>query len=304
MGSGGIGGYFGAQLAQAGNDVTFVARGAQLAALRDSGLNVHSELAPVQLARVNVTDDPARAGLFEVVMFCVKLWDVESAIEQIAPAVAPGGLAIPFQNGIETHPALIARLGAARVAGGVAYIAVAATAPGVVTHTGKFAKLRVGMFAGATPAPLSEFVAAGKAAGIDIDTVADIERALWEKLVFLAAFSGVTAATRQPIGALRADADLRALLRSSMLETVAVARALGTMIEADYVERQMHFIDTMPAAAQSSLLTDLAAGRRLEVQWLSGAVARLAHATSVAAPVNATLYAILKPFVDGNPRRH
>ena len=89
-----------------------------------------------------------------------------------------------------------------------------------------------------------------------------------------------------------------------MLETVAVARALGTMIEADYVERQMHFIDTMPAAAQSSLLTDLAAGRRLEVQWLSGAVARLAHATSVAAPVNATLYAILKPFVDGNPRRH
>jgi len=304
MGTGGVGGYFGAQLAQAGNDVTFVARGAQLAALRERGLHVQSDLAPVQLARVNVTDNPADVGVFDIVMFCVKLWDVASAIEQIAPAVARGGLAIPFQNGIETHKTLIARLGAAHVAGGVAYITVAATAPGVITHTGKFAKLRVGVLAGATSASLSEFVASGKAAGIDIDTVADIERALWEKLVFLAAFSGVTAAARQSIGALRADADLRALLRSSMLETVAVARALGTMIDADYVERQMQFVDMMPAAAQSSLLTDLAAGRRLEVQWLSGAVARMAHAAGVAAPVNATLYAILKPFADGNPRRH
>ncbi len=296
MGTGGIGGYFGGQLARAGNDVTFVARGAQLAALRERGLNVQSELAPVQLTRINVTDDPAGAGVFDVVMFCVKLWDVAPAIEQIAPAVAPSGLAIPFQNGIETHKALIARLGASRVAGGVAYIAVAATAPGVITHTGKFAKLRVGIFAGATPPLLlARLVAAGKAAGIDIDTVADIERALWEKFVFLAAFSGVTAAARRPIGALRADADLCALLRASMLETVAVARALGTMIDADYVERQMQFIDTMPAAAQSSLLTDLAAGRRLEVPWLSGAVARMANAAGVDG--------ILKPFVAGDSPR-
>jgi 2-dehydropantoate 2-reductase len=299
MGAGGVGGYFGAQLARAGHEVAFIARGPHLAALRQDGLTVDSAVAPVRALRVFATDRPADIAPVDVVMFCVKLWDVEVVAKQLPSLLADGGVVIPFQNGVESHELLARALGTERVAGGVAHIGAVIKAPGVIAHTGTMAKLRVGAFDPRQLPRLRDFVAAGKAAGIDIDSVDDIRRSLWDKFVFLVAMSGATALARQPIGVVRADADLRAVLDSSMRETVAVAAAQGVVFEAGFVDRQMAFIDALPAEMRSSMLNDLLAGNRLEAPWLAGAVVRLAKAAGVPAPVNSTIYAALKPYLGG-----
>lgn len=298
MGSGGIGGFFGAHYAKAGHEVTFVARGAHLAALRERGLAVESPSFPVRLERVTATDDPASAGTVDVVMFCVKLWDVEAAARQIAPALGVHTLVIPFQNGVTAHRTLQQILGPQRVAGGVAFIPSTIKAPGVIAHGGGFCRLRVGTFDGRPDPRLDAFVAAGRDAGIDIE-LAPIDRTLWEKFIFLSAFSGVSAAARKPIGILRTDPDLRATLEAAMRETFTLAQAHGAGIDADYVARQMQFVDGMPPATPSSLLNDLLAGNRLEAPWLSGGVVALAREKGIATPVHATLYAVLKPYVNG-----
>ena len=299
MGAGGVGGYFGAQFVRAGHDVVFIARGAHLAALRERGLTVESAVGPVQSMKVAAAAGAAELAPVDVVMFCVKLWDVESAAKQLPPLLAAGGIAIPFQNGVESHEVLTRALGPQRVAGGVAQIAAVIRAPGVIAHTGTMARLRVGAFAGGPRAAVQAFVDAGRSAGINIESVDDINRALWEKFVFLAAMSGVTALARQPIGVVRADADLRATIAASMRETVAVAATQGVAFDDAFVDRQMDFVDGLPAEMRSSMLNDLLAGNRLEAPWLAGAVARMAAAARIAAPVNATIYAALKPYIDG-----
>ena len=299
IGAGGVGGYFGAQLARAGHEVGFVARGRHLAALRADGLTVESAVGPVRSMRVVATDDPVELGPADVVMFCVKLWDVEVAAKLLPNLLADGGVVIPFQNGVESHEMLARGLGSERVAGGVAHIGAVVRAPGVIAHTGTMAKLRVGAFDARQQPRLREFVATGKAAGIDIEYVDDIRRSLWEKFVFLVAMSGATCLARQPIGAVRADADLRAVLAASMRETVAVAAAQGVVFDEKFVERQMAFVDGLPAEMRSSMLNDLLAGNRLEAPWLAGAVARMAASAGVPAPVNSTIYAALKPYLGG-----
>jgi 2-dehydropantoate 2-reductase len=299
MGAGGVGGYFGAQLARAGCDVTFIARGGHLAALRERGLTVESAVGPVQSMKVVATDNPAEVAPSDVVMFCVKLWDVESAAQQLPAMLAAGGIAIPFQNGVESHEVLLRVLGPQRVAGGVAQIGAVIKTPGVIGHTGTMARLRVGEFAGGPRAAVEAFVATAKSAGIDIDHTPDINRALWEKFVFLAAMSGVTSLARQPIGVIRADADLRAALADAMRETVAVAAQHGVVFDDGFVGRQLRFVDGLPAEMRSSMLNDLVAGNRLEAPWLAGAVVRMAAAAGIPAPVNSTIYAALKPYLNG-----
>ena len=306
LGSGGVGGYFGAQLANAGQDVFFVARGAHLAAMRANGLRVDSPLAPLHLHPVRCGSDPTALGAPDVVLFCPKLWDVKSAAEQLAPSLAPHSLVIPFQNGVESHGWLAGILGPQHVAIGVAQIASTIAAPGVISHTGGFARLRVGLppaqgDAADASARLDAFVAAGAAAGIDIERVGDPLRALWEKYVFLTAMSGLTSLVRLPIGPIRADPDLRATLEDSMRETAALAATRGVSFEADFIDRQMAFIDGLHADMRSSMLHDLLAGRRLEAPWLCGGVARMAAEQGLPCPVNRTLYAALKPVLDGAP---
>jgi 2-dehydropantoate 2-reductase len=299
MGSGGIGGFFGGHYARAGHDVTFVARGAHLAALRERGLTVESPSLPLRLERVTATDDPASAGVPDIVMFCVKLWDVEAAAQQLAPQLGKDTLVIPFQNGVVSHRILQRVLGAQRVAGGVAHIPSTIKEPGVIAHGGGFARLRVGMLDRQRDPRLDAFARAGKDAGIDVEVVENVDRTLWEKFVFLSAFSGVTAASRQPIGPIRSDPDLRAALEAAMRETFALAQAHGADIDAGYVDRQMQFVDTMPPATPSSQLNDLLAGNKLEAPWLSGGVAAMSREKGLAAPVHATLYAALKPYING-----
>ena len=299
MAAGGVGGYFGARLAQAGHDVAFIARGRHLAAIRERGLVVKSAAGDIRVANAVASDDPKSLGGFDVVLFAVKLWDTETAAAAMRPLLVGGGVVIPFQNGVESIERIGAVVGAPQVMGGVAYIAATIAEPGVIAHTGQMARLRFGPVLREQEAAAQSFREACTGAGIDAELVADIHRAVWEKFVFLAAMSGVTSATRQPIGAIRSDADLRACLDEAMREAWAVGRSRAIALADDFIAQQMTFADGLPAEMKSSMLNDLVAGNRLEAPWLSGAVARMAKEAATAAPVNATLYAAVKPFCDG-----
>lgn len=299
IGAGGVGGYFGARLAQAGHDVTFVARGRHLAAMRERGLAIESARGNAVVPAASATADPASLAPCDIVMFCVKLWDVETAAAAIVPLVSKGGVVIPFQNGVESGAILERMLGPQRVLGGVAYIAATIREPGVIAHTGMMAKLVVGAFDGGNAVAAAAFRDACVEAGIDADLAPDIRRALWEKFCFLSAVSGTTTLARQPLGVVRDDPDLRHAFEAAMREVWHLGRARGVALADDLVERQMAFLDTLPKEMRSSMLNDLVAGNRLEAPWLSGAVARMAAESGTAAPVNATMFAAMKPYIDG-----
>jgi 2-dehydropantoate 2-reductase len=299
MGAGGVGGYFGARLAEADHDVAFIARGRHLLAMKERGLQVTSALGDIKLARPVVTDDPASLGWFDVVLFAVKLWDTESAAAAIKPLLAAGGVVIPFQNGVESIERVGAVVGDAQVMGGVAYIAAKIASPGVIAHTGTMARLRFGAVEPSQQPAAEALLSACKLASVDAEIVPDIRKALWMKFVFLVALSGVTAATRQPIGVIRADPNLRATFEAAMREAWSVGRARGIALSDDFVEGQMAFGDGLPAEMKASMLHDLDAGNRLEAPWLSGAVVRMAEEAGLTAPVNATLYAAVKPYLKG-----
>jgi 2-dehydropantoate 2-reductase len=298
MGSGGVGGYFGARLAQAGNPVSFIARGRHLEALRSKGLTLKSSLGDAQL-KVRAFQDPREAGEADVVIFAVKLWDTEGAAEQIRPILGRA-VVIPFQNGVESIERLGKVLGAERVMGGSAYIATRIAAPGVVEHTGTMARLRFGPVMPSQRSAAQSFFEACKAAGINAELTDDIVLVNWEKFVFLVAVSGTTALARAPLGMVRADADLRWMFEQAMRETWHLARRRGVKLADDFVEKQMAFLDTLPAEMRASMLHDLEAGNRLEAPWLCGAVARMSAEVGLEAPVNRAVYAALKPFVYGS----
>jgi len=298
MGAGGVGGYFGGRLAQAGNEVVFIARGAHLAALRSRGLTLKSALGDANI-KVRAVEDPAEAGAAEVVLFAVKLWDTESAAERIRPIVEAGGVVIPFQNGVESIARIGSVLGHGRVMGGVAYIAARIGDPGTIVHTGQMARLRFGAVEPAQRAVAAALHAACRDAGIEAELVDDIERVLWEKFVQLVALSGTTSVARSRIGVVRADPDLRWLLETVMRETWQVGRQRGVALADDLVAASLKWIDGLPAEMTSSMHGDLDAGGKLEVPWLAGAVARMAREAGLEAPANRAIYAALKPFVNG-----
>lgn len=301
FGSGGVGGYFGAKLARGGNDVAFVARGAHLAAMRANGLRVRSAGGDIVLPKVVATDDPSSLAPVDAVLFCVKLWDVEEAARQVVPLLAPDGVVIPFQNGIDSPGILNRVVGDAHLLGGVAYIAAAIGAPGVIVHTGSMARLRIGAFDARLADRARAFVSTCTSAGVDAEMAADITHAIWEKFVFLGALSGLTCLARQPLGVVRSDPELRATFEAAVRETIAVAATKGVQFPGDFPGRQLRALDGLPAEMRSSMLGDLIAGHRLEAPWLCGRVAALASEAGIAAPVNATIYAGLKPYVDGAP---
>jgi len=302
MGSGGVGGYFGARLAQAGNDVAFIARGRHLAAMRANGLAIRSVLGDMTIPRPAVTDDPAGLAPADIVLFAVKLWDTEGAAKAVLPLLATGGVVVPFQNGVESIERIGAIVGADRVMGGVAYIAATIGEPGVIAHTGTMARLRFGPIEPSQRKTAEALLASCQGAGIDAELSNDIRRALWEKFAFLSAFSGLTSVARQPLGVLRGDPDLRATLEAAIRETWSVGRAKGVALTDDFVTQQMKFTDGLPAQMKSSMLNDLEAGNRIEAPWLAGAVARMGSAMGIATPVNATLFAALKPYCAGAAR--
>ena len=299
MGAGGVGGYFGARLQQAGHEVAFFARGKHLAALKEKGLTLKSPLGAAQL-RVQVFSDPAQTRPVDVVMFAVKLWDTESAAEQLRPVVGPQTVIIPFQNGVEAVGRLTKIFPREQILGGSAYIATRISAPGVIEHIGTMAGIEFGALMPAQRAPAEAFFAACQAAGINAKLSDDIVRVIWQKFIFLVGVSSATAVARAPLGVVRADPDLRWLLEQAMRETHRLAKARGIRVPDDFVEGRMQFADTLPAEMRASMAHDLEAGGKLEAPWLCGAVARMSAEAGLDAPVNRAVYAALRPFANGS----
>lgn len=299
MGTGGVGGYFGGRLAAAGEDVTFVARGAHLEAMRGGGLRIESALGDLLLQPVKATERPAEIGPVDVVLFTVKLWDTDAAARAIRPLVGPGTAVVTFQNGVDSAERLAAALGTAPVVGGVCHIAAAIAAPGVIRHTGTLARLTVGELRGGTSGRVAAFAKAARRAGIDITEADDIRRAIWEKFVFLAPFSGVTSLARLPIGPIRENGDSRRLFADAVAEAVAVAAAVGIALPEDRIAEVMQFTDGLPPQMKSSMLGDLERGARLELPWLSGTVARLGRQHGVPTPVHRVIHDALAPHAAG-----
>jgi 2-dehydropantoate 2-reductase len=293
MGTGGVGGYFGARLAQAGCDVSFIARGAHLAAIREQGLKVESGLGDIHLSPVRVTDDPRTLEPVDLVLFSVKLWDTEAAAHSIASLFGPDTGIVSFQNGVQKDDVLRGIFGGKAVMGGVGYIATAIARPGVIRHTGTLQRLVFGEYDGQRSPRAEALLAACRRGGIDTELSADIRREIWEKFVFLVGLSGTTAATRMPIGPVRENPRTRAFLRDLMREAVAVARAHGVALTEDYAEKRLAFCDGLPPDMTSSLHHDLERGNPLEVQWLSGGVVQLGEQAGVPTPANRAVWDIL-----------
>ena len=298
MGAGGVGGYFGARLQQAGHEVVFFARGRHLEAIRANGLAIESAHGNARL-KAQVLEDPREAGVVDVVLFAVKLWDTEAAAERLKPIVGEHTAVIPFQNGVESIERLRRFFPEKNVLGGSAYIATHIKSPGVIEHSGQMARLQFGPVLPAQQEAAQAFLAACKAAGIQAEIPQDIVRANWEKFVFLVGLSSATAAARAALGVVRADPDLRWLLEQAMRETWRVGRARGVALADDFVEQRLMFADGLHADMKASLLHDLEAGGKLEAPWLCGAIARMARGAGFDAPVNRTVYAALKPYLDG-----
>ena len=301
IGAGGVGGAFGAALAKAGADVTFVARGAHLAAMRQNGLRIEGGRGETLVDPAQATDDPATIGPVDFVMFCVKLWDVESAGAAIRPLIGPATAVIPFQNGIDAPERLVAILGKQAVMGGVAQISATIAEPGVIRQTGTFMRLVFGELDGGLSARGDAFLALCQKAGFDAAHSPKIQTDLWLKFILLATNSGFTAATRTAIGKLRDDPDIAPLMQQAVAEAAAVGRARGVPLADDVVERTMAQTMGLPPPMLASMAHDLLRGGRLELPWLSGKVVALGRELGVPTPVHAMLYAVLKPFADGAP---
>lgn len=294
MATGAVGGYFGARLAAAQHDVHFIARGANLDAIRTRGLKVESVLGDLHLAKPSVTDDPAEIGPVDIILFAVKLWDTEKAAQQALPLVGPNTRVIPLQNGIDGPDRLRPILGADIVIPGSAYIATVLSAPGVVTHTSAFARMIVGRSDGRSDATLEAFVESAKAAGIDITLSEMIDRERWQKFVFLVGLSGATATTRMPLGPILQDPNTRDFFHDMMREVVAVGRAKGVPIPPDFADDRLRFGESSPPNFKASMLHDLERGNPLELDWLAGYVVRLGSELGVATPTNEAVYKVLK----------
>lgn len=289
VGAGGVGGYFGARLAAAGHDVTFVARGRHLAAIREQGLRVRSPLGDVTVTAPAVATI-AEAGDADLVLVAVKLWDTDG----IAAQLPAGARVLTLQNGV--RGALRERPGAL---GGICYISAVIDEPGVIAHRNAMQRIVFGEFDG-RPSPLTAaFLAACGDAGIDAEVSTDIARVIWEKFVFLVGMSATTTAVRAPIGVVREHPRSRALLHDVFAEVVAVGRAAGIDLAEDFADDRLAFCDSLPADMTASMYHDLTQGNRLELAWLSGAVAALGAELGVPTPRNRTVTDILSPFEMG-----
>lgn len=298
IGAGGVGGYFGGRLAAAGAGVTFVARGAHLAAMNANGLRIVSPLGDATV-RVNAVDDVAKIDTVDLVIVAVKLWDTESVARTLKPLVDRGAAVVSLQNGVTKDDILREHVGAAAVLGGVCYIAARIAEPGVIEHTGTMQRVVFGEFDGSRSPRAQAFLAACEAAKIDAELSTSIARVTWEKFVFLVGLSGATSFYRQAVGEIRVDPEKRALLYAAMHEVVAVGRARGVALDPDFADNRLAFCDTLPAAMTSSMYTDLMRGNRLELPWLSGAVVEMGTSLGVPTPVNAQITEALTPFAGG-----
>lgn len=298
FGSGGVGGYFGGKLAASGEDVTFLARGAHLAAMQSEGLHITSPLGDVHLAKVQATDRPQAIGPVDVVLFTVKLYDVDTAAATLAPLIGPNTVVITLQNGVDAMEMVAKHVGADHVAGGAAYIVVVIDKPGYLRHT-TAQQLVFGERDGTRSDRLVAFEQAGIRAGFQAQASDDVQAVLWTKFVRLATWSGMTTVTRSPMGVIRDTPATFEMMMAAIEEVIAVGRAKGVNFPPDLMEGTLKLIKNFPANSKSSMLEDIERGRRLELPWLSGAVVRIGKEVGVPTPIHQFITTVLTPFVDG-----
>jgi 2-dehydropantoate 2-reductase len=302
MAAGAVGGYFGARMAVAGHDVMFIARGAHRDAIRRDGLKIESSLGDLHLKDVNVTDDPKQVGPVDVVLFAVKLWDTETAGEQTRSLVGANTRVITLQNGVDSVERLAAILGDDATIGGATYVVTTIVRPGVIRHTGAIAKIYCGRLDRRPDAVLAGYVEQVKAANIDITLKECVLLDIWKKFVLLSGTSGITASTRQPLGVVRDDENMRAFFYKLMHETIAVGRAAGIDFTRDFPDELDRSVAAFPATMKASMANDLDTGNRLELDWLAGKVVALGRKYGIPTPAQEAVYAILKPYRMGRAR--
>jgi 2-dehydropantoate 2-reductase len=298
VGSGGVGGYFGGRLAAVGADVTFIARGAHLQALRTRGMRLQSPKGDLHLPQVTATDDASTIGPVDVVLFGVKLYDTESATRMLPPLIGVDTVVVPLQNGVDAVATLTSAVGLPHVAGGVAYISAVVAEPGVIRHTA-MDRLLFGELDGTRSPRLERLLNACRASGFQATLSDHIEVDIWSKFVRLSVLSGMTAVTRSPIGPLRDDPDLFAMIQAAVLEGMAVARKKGIALPAGVFDDVVKMMQDLPPQTKSSMLEDLERGQRLELPWLSGAVVRIGREAGVETPIHRFIETVLKPHVNG-----
>ena len=300
MGSGGVGGFLGGRLAHVGYDVSFVARGAHLAAMRERGLLIENQQqGDIHVPRVRATDDPASLGTVDLVILSVKLWDTESAAREIRPLLKPETGVLSLQNGVIKDDILRHELGEAPVMGGVINVATTISRPGVIRQTGTMQRVVLGEYDGRSSERARFLHEALLEAGVNAELSDDVRRALWEKYVFIVGISATTAAMRTTIGPIRANPRTRAFLLDIMREVVAVGRAQGVALPADCANASLARIDGLPDEMMASMAHDLERGNRLEVEWLSGGVVDLGAAVAVPTPANRAVRDILALYAQG-----
>ena len=293
VGAGGVGGYFGARLAAAGQEVWFIARGPHLAAMQAQGLRLSSIKGDLALPSVNVTSEPAEVGPCDAVFVAVKTWQLPGAIASVEPLMSEDTVVVPLLNGVEAADELAEALGRQRVLKGLTKILSFIEAPGHIRHAGAEPHIALGEWDNRRSERAEGLTAALQAAGIDARIPDDIDIALWEKFTFVVSVGGVGAVTRAPIGRIRALPETRALVESAMHEIVAVGRARGVAIPDAVVDRSMGFIDSLPDGGSASLQRDIAAGRRSELDAWTGAVLRLGAKAGVSTPIHGFIHASL-----------
>jgi len=299
VGSGGLGGYFGARLAAGGSDVYFLARGSHLAAMRENGISIEGGPDPIHVPKVNATEDAGAVGEVDLALIAVKLWDTQDVLEQIRLIIGPETAVISCQNGVLKDMYLRAAYPAQQIMGGVAYVATTIDRPGVIRQTGPMQRLVFGEFDGTRSARAEHFLEACQRGRIAAEISDNIELDIWEKFVFLVGLSGTTTAMRSVIGPIRENPTTRSFLLDVMREVVAVARARGVDLPDDYAERRLQLADDVAWDMTSSMHHDLQRGNRLEVAWLSGGVVKLGGEVGVPTPLNRAIADILALYAEG-----
>lgn len=299
FGAGGAGGYFGGRLAESGQEVWFVARGAHLEAIRRDGLRVASLAGDFEVRPARAVADPAEAaadGPADVVLVAVKSWQTEEAARALLPALGPGTAVLSLQNGATAAEEIGAVVGLERMLGGVCRIMAYLDGPGRIVHAGVEPAVVAGELDGRRSARAAAVVDAfGACRGVTAILSDDIRRDVWTKFLFISAVSGVGAVSRVPAGAMRTVPETRDLLEAAMREVEAVARARDVALPADVVARTLAFVDALPAAATASMQRDVMEGRPSELEAQTGAVVRLGREAGVATPVHEMIYAALRP---------
>ncbi|MGB5749662.1 MAG: 2-dehydropantoate 2-reductase [Desulfobacterales bacterium] len=296
LGVGAVGGYFGGRLAQAGEDVTFIARGDHLQALRTKGLRVDSVNGDFVLSSVTATDDPSQIGAVDVVMVGVKTWQVAEAAKSIQPLIGENTLVLPLQNGVEASTQLAEGLGREHVCGGLAKIFSFIAGPGHIRHSGVDPYIGFGELDNQLTERVENLLRVFKRAGFKAEIPPDITAALWAKFLFVASWGGIGAITRAPLGVIRSFPQTRRMLARSMEEIYEVARALQINLEENTVSSSMAFVDTLPPNGTTSLQRDITENRPSEIDSWSGAVVRLGLKAGVSIPINEFVYNSLLPL--------